>query len=33
MEDSAHLHVYPLYLDDGQVIPVQPPLLSFREGI
>lgn len=33
MEDSAHLHVYPLYPDDDQVIPAQAPLLSFREGI
>lgn len=33
MEDSAHLHVYPLYPDGDQVIPAQAPLLSFREGI
>lgn len=33
MEDSARLHVYPLYPDGDQVIPAQAPLLSFREGI
>lgn len=33
MEDSAHLHVYPLCPDGDQVIPVPAPLLSFRKGI
>lgn len=33
MEDSAHLHVYPLCPDGDQVIPAPAPLLSFREGI
>lgn len=33
MEDSAHLHVYPLYPDGDQVIPAEAPLLSFQEGI